>query len=73
MSKLHFYEKSNFFKICFWIENRFFDWKIDFSIKKIQKKLKKNGKNSKIGVGGRREATSIALYGYQSKTGDLDK
>ena len=46
--------------MCFWIENRFFDWKINFSIKKTEKKNRTNTrKNSKIGVGGRREAPSI--------------
>ena len=60
MSKLQFfYKKSKFCKNCFLIENRFFDWKIDFSIKKTGKKWKQTGKNNKIGVGGRREAPSI--------------
>ena len=42
----------------FFIEHRFFDWKIDFWIEKRQTSLN-TGKNSKIGVGGRREAPSI--------------
>ena len=42
----------------FWMENRFFDWKIDFSIKKARKK---QNEKTKIGVGGRREAPSISF------------
>ena len=49
------------------IENRFVDWQIDLSInKKPKKNGKKTGGNSKIGVGGGREAPSITKVVLQS-------
>ena len=43
--------------MCFWIENRFFDWKIDFWIKKIRK----NPENPRI---------PIKTRGFLLKPGD---